>query len=54
MSNDLFLFPQVGTFQEYVKPELYPTLSDFCVKLTGITQVSFISPCDLLRLSAVV
>ncbi|XP_051911894.1 3'-5' exoribonuclease 1 [Hippocampus zosterae] len=28
----------VGTFQEYVKPELYPTLSDFCVKLTGITQ----------------
>ncbi|XP_061662100.1 3'-5' exoribonuclease 1 [Syngnathoides biaculeatus] len=28
----------VGTFQEYVKPELCPTLSDFCVKLTGITQ----------------
>ncbi|XP_077399628.1 3'-5' exoribonuclease 1 isoform X1 [Vanacampus margaritifer] len=28
----------VGTFQEYVKPKFYPTLSDFCVKLTGITQ----------------
>ncbi|XP_049617174.1 3'-5' exoribonuclease 1 [Syngnathus scovelli] len=28
----------VGTFQEYVKPQLYPTLSDFCVNLTGITQ----------------
>lgn len=31
---------QVDTFQEYVKPELNPQLSDFCVKLTGITQVS--------------
>lgn len=30
---------QVDTFQEYVKPELNPQLSDFCVKLTGITQV---------------
>ncbi|KAF7642389.1 hypothetical protein LDENG_00258690 [Lucifuga dentata] len=28
----------VNTFQEYVKPELNPQLSDFCVKLTGITQ----------------
>ncbi|XP_035466728.2 3'-5' exoribonuclease 1 [Scophthalmus maximus] len=28
----------VDTFQEYVKPESNPTLSDFCVKLTGITQ----------------
>ncbi|CAK6949965.1 '-5' exoribonuclease 1 [Scomber scombrus] len=28
----------VDTFQEYVKPELNPQLSDFCVKLTGITQ----------------
>ncbi|XP_054620918.1 3'-5' exoribonuclease 1 [Dunckerocampus dactyliophorus] len=28
----------VDTFQEYVKPELNPMLSDFCVKLTGITQ----------------
>ncbi|XP_057710747.1 3'-5' exoribonuclease 1 [Corythoichthys intestinalis] len=28
----------VGTFQEYVKPELCPKLSNFCVKLTGITQ----------------
>ncbi|KAM8739620.1 3'-5' exoribonuclease 1 [Acanthopagrus schlegelii] len=28
----------VDSFQEYVKPELNPTLSDFCIKLTGITQ----------------
>ncbi|XP_061839634.2 3'-5' exoribonuclease 1 [Nerophis lumbriciformis] len=28
----------VETFQEYVKPELNPKLSDFCVQLTGITQ----------------
>ncbi|KAM8884746.1 3'-5' exoribonuclease 1 [Synchiropus picturatus] len=28
----------VDTFQEYVKPELNPQLSDFCVSLTGITQ----------------
>ncbi|XP_051248539.1 3'-5' exoribonuclease 1 [Dicentrarchus labrax] len=28
----------VDSFQEYVKPELNPQLSDFCVKLTGITQ----------------
>lgn len=28
----------VDTFQAYVKPELNPQLSDFCVKLTGITQ----------------
>ncbi|XP_077565702.1 3'-5' exoribonuclease 1 [Stigmatopora nigra] len=27
-----------GTFREYVKPELCSKLSDFCVKLTGITQ----------------
>lgn len=31
---------QVDSFQEYVKPELNPKLSDFCVNLTGITQVS--------------
>lgn len=31
---------QVDSFQEYVKPELNPQLSDFCVNLTGITQVS--------------
>lgn len=29
----------MDSFQEYVKPELNPQLSDFCVKLTGITQV---------------
>lgn len=28
----------VDTYQEYVKPVLNPQLSDFCVKLTGITQ----------------
>ncbi|XP_055488660.1 3'-5' exoribonuclease 1 isoform X1 [Leucoraja erinacea] len=26
------------TFQEYVKPEQKPTLTEFCTKLTGITQ----------------
>ncbi|XP_069482368.1 3'-5' exoribonuclease 1 isoform X2 [Ambystoma mexicanum] len=26
------------TFQQYVKPELKPELSDFCINLTGITQ----------------
>uniref|UniRef100_UPI00398E653A 3'-5' exoribonuclease 1 isoform X1 n=2 Tax=Pristiophorus japonicus TaxID=55135 RepID=UPI00398E653A len=26
------------TFQEYVKPELKPKLTEFCTKLTGITQ----------------
>ncbi|XP_066566953.1 3'-5' exoribonuclease 1 isoform X2 [Amia ocellicauda] len=26
------------TFQAYVKPEIHPDLSDFCVQLTGITQ----------------
>ncbi|XP_051956726.1 3'-5' exoribonuclease 1-like [Xyrauchen texanus] len=28
----------VDSFQEYVKPEVNPQLSNFCVKLTGITQ----------------
>lgn len=28
----------VDSFREYVKPEVNPKLSDFCVKLTGITQ----------------
>lgn len=32
---------QVDSFQEYVKPELNPQLSDFCVKLTGIAQVGW-------------
>ncbi|KFV03543.1 3'-5' exoribonuclease 1, partial [Pterocles gutturalis] len=26
------------TFQQYVKPEINPELSDFCINLTGITQ----------------
>uniref|UniRef100_A0A914Y4C2 Exonuclease domain-containing protein n=1 Tax=Panagrolaimus superbus TaxID=310955 RepID=A0A914Y4C2_9BILA len=28
----------VDTFQEYVKPVLFPQLSDFCVEFTGISQ----------------
>ncbi|KAJ0012634.1 hypothetical protein NQD34_016968 [Periophthalmus magnuspinnatus] len=28
----------VDSFQEYVKPELNPQLSEFCINLTGITQ----------------
>lgn len=28
----------VDSFQQYVQPEVNPTLSEFCVKLTGITQ----------------
>ncbi|KAL7854165.1 hypothetical protein AOLI_G00210090 [Acnodon oligacanthus] len=28
----------VDSFQEYVKPELNPQLSDFCIELTGIAQ----------------
>ncbi|XP_034245299.1 3'-5' exoribonuclease 1-like [Thrips palmi] len=30
----------VDTFQSYVRPEINPTLSDFCVELTGITQAT--------------
>lgn len=41
--NDFTFIIQVHTFQAYVKPELNPQLSDFCVKLTGITQVSRLS-----------
>uniref|UniRef100_A0A4W5PY40 Exoribonuclease 1 n=1 Tax=Hucho hucho TaxID=62062 RepID=A0A4W5PY40_9TELE len=29
----------INTFQEYVRPEVNTQLSEFCVKLTGITQV---------------
>ncbi|XP_032915901.1 3'-5' exoribonuclease 1 isoform X3 [Catharus ustulatus] len=29
---------QEDTFQQYVKPEINPKLSDFCISLTGITQ----------------
>jgi inhibitor of KinA sporulation pathway (predicted exonuclease) len=27
-----------STFHKYIKPQAYPVLSDFCTKLTGITQ----------------
>lgn len=30
----------VDTFQSYVRPEINPTLSNFCVELTGITQAT--------------
>ena len=28
-----------ATFHEYVRPEVHPTLTEFCTNLTGITQV---------------
>jgi len=31
---------EVGRFHEYVKPVIRPQLTEFCTKLTGITQVS--------------
>jgi hypothetical protein len=31
---------KVDTFHSYVRPTWQPILSDFCVNLTGITQVS--------------
>ncbi|KAL9852265.1 3'-5' exoribonuclease 1-like [Geothlypis trichas] len=34
----LILLLQEDTFQQYVKPEINPKLSDFCISLTGITQ----------------
>lgn len=30
----------VDHFQAFVKPSINPKLSEFCIKLTGITQVS--------------
>lgn len=30
----------VDHFQAFVKPTINPKLSEFCIKLTGITQVS--------------
>lgn len=30
----------IDTFQSYVRPEINPTLSDFCIQLTGITQAT--------------
>lgn len=35
----LILLLQEDTFQQYVKPEINPKLSNFCISLTGITQV---------------
>lgn len=43
-----------ATFHEYVRPEVYPTLTAFCTNLTGITQVpSFLagSSCVSLMLA---
>ena len=28
----------ISTFHQYIKPTICPTLSEFCTKLTGITQ----------------
>uniref|UniRef100_H3D565 3'-5' exoribonuclease 1 n=1 Tax=Tetraodon nigroviridis TaxID=99883 RepID=H3D565_TETNG len=36
----------VDSFREYVKPELNPQLSDFCVKLTGITQQKMVDKAE--------
>lgn len=30
----------IDNFQAFVKPTINPKLSDFCIKLTGITQVN--------------
>jgi len=41
---------QADKFHEYVRPVLHPTLSKFCTKLTGITQVhAFIFSSDCLK-----
>lgn len=37
------------TFHEYVRPVIHPTLTPFCVDLTGITQVSCVIPLGCLR-----
>lgn len=33
-----YLLSQVDEFRSYVKPTINPTLSEFCMKLTGISQ----------------
>jgi hypothetical protein len=33
---------QEDTFQQYVRPEVNDQLSEFCIGLTGITQVSIL------------
>lgn len=38
-AEPLILLFQEDTFQQYVKPEINPKLSNFCINLTGITQV---------------
>ncbi|KAI0963780.1 hypothetical protein AcW1_000758 [Taiwanofungus camphoratus] len=35
---DMITDEVISTFHEYVQPVLYPTLTPFCTRLTGITQ----------------
>ena len=34
---------EVGRFHEYVRPVIRPQLTEFCIELTGITQVCLVS-----------
>lgn len=42
----------LSTFHEYVRPVLHPTLTPFCIDLTGITQVSSVLSHHYPRLTA--
>ena len=42
----------LSTFHEYVRPVLHPTLTPFCINLTGITQVSSVLSRHYPRLTA--
>ena len=46
----LFSCLQVDEFHEYVRPVINPKLSEFCVTLTGIPQVSWYLDISLQRL----
>ncbi|XP_013984986.1 3'-5' exoribonuclease 1 isoform X2 [Salmo salar] len=37
-THEIIEFPMEDSFQEYVRPEVNTQLSEFCIKLTGITQ----------------
>ena len=37
---DLVSFEIVDEFQRFIKPQIHPTLSDFCKKLTSIQQAN--------------
>lgn len=40
IAYDLHEKKEVGRFHEYVRPVIQPRLTEFCTRLTGITQVS--------------